>query len=168
MLRYFLLAIMMICLTSAIADEVSHRAAAKTLLEVTEISAMVDEMHIQIEKMFKQMAVNILKDYKGEDKQAMQTYMNEYMNKLAVLLREEFSLENMEGDLIDLYIQVFSEQEILELIDFYQSELGQKILAKMPALMQASMEINQRHLKTFLPKVEALVQEMQTNIKNKP
>ena len=37
----------------------------------------------------------------------------------------------------NLYLEVFSEDEIRELTVFYKTELGQKLVAKMPQLMQA-------------------------------
>ena len=42
--------------------------------------------------------------------------------------------------MVDLYARYFTEQEIRDLIDFYQTPTGQKSIAVMPALMQDSME----------------------------
>lgn len=56
-----------------------------------------------------------------------------------------------------LYDNAFSEKEIADLITFYKTETGQKVLSAMPRLMTDSMEVAQR---TLLPKVTKLVDEI--------
>lgn len=50
-------------------------------------------------------------------------------------------------DLIDkmapVYSKHFTEQEINDLLHFYQSDTGKKMIDKMPAILQESMEIGQ-------------------------
>ena len=51
-------------------------------------------------------------------------------------------------------MEVFTEEEMRELIKFYQSPLGQKVLEKTPELLQISMEKTEVLLYEELPKLQ--------------
>jgi hypothetical protein len=51
-------------------------------------------------------------------------------------------------------MEVFTEEEMRELIKFYQSPLGQKVLEKTPELLQLSMEKTEVLLYEELPKLQ--------------
>ena len=62
--------------------------------------------------------------------------------------------------MVKLYTSNFSEQEMQELIAFYESPLGQKVLEKMPSLTSQSAQLTQSKLETAVPKVNQLLAEM--------
>jgi len=80
-----------------------------------------------------------------------------------------FGWEVMKELFVDIYVEVFSENELKELIAFYQSPLGQKMIAKMPELMQKSMEKTQLILQAKMPefqdKLNKRVEELQAKYK---
>lgn len=70
------------------------------------------------------------------------------------------------NNFIQLYMSVYTEAEINELIAFYESPIGQKTLEKMPLLMQESMAINQKYTMKIMPKIIEIAEEMAAEIQN--
>lgn len=68
--------------------------------------------------------------------------------------------------MIKLYDDVFTSEEITELLKFYQSDLGKKILEKLPEITLKSSEfmseVLQEHATIFVKKVE----QIQKNLNN--
>ena len=139
---------------SALADEKSHRQAAEELLAVTDTGSIMEQVQEQVRVMYS----GITKDMDIPPEKQVVT--ERYMSRLGDLMAEELSWEKTKDQFIELYMTVYTEDEIRELTAFYQSPVGKKLLAKMPQLVQESMRIAQEHVKNVLPKIEALSNEM--------
>ena len=57
-----------------------------------------------------------------------------------------------------MYREVFTEPEVLEMIAFYETPLGQRILEQTPVLMQKANELTTRCLQAAMPR---LIQRLQ-------
>jgi uncharacterized protein len=68
--------------------------------------------------------------------------------------------EKVKNQYLDLYTSVFTEEETKGLVDFYKSDLGKKVTAKMPELMQQSMTVARTYMQGVVPKLEELTEEM--------
>jgi len=66
---------------------------------------------------------------------------------------------------IELYEESFSEAEILELINFYQTPLGQKLLTETPLItgksMKMGMEIAQKYAPEFQQNIGKIIEKYQ-------
>jgi uncharacterized protein len=69
------------------------------------------------------------------------------------------------ADIAQIYVDVFPIDELQGMLDFYRSPLGQKMLEKMPELMQRSMEISQNQMAEMIPKVEAASQRFADEVR---
>jgi hypothetical protein len=67
-----------------------------------------------------------------------------YKDIMVQWLTKYMTWEAMAPDLTRLYVATYSEGEMKELAAFYRSPVGQKSLAKMPELMQATAMIGAR------------------------
>mgnify|MGYP001273968172 FL=1 len=83
------------------------------------------------------------------------------MEKLFNLMKAEMSWDKIKEDYIELYMSVYTKEEVNELIKFYQSPIGQKTIEKMPVIMEKSTEISYKYLMNMIPKIEELAAEMQ-------
>ena len=83
-----------------------------------------------------------------------------YMAKSIGIMRNEFSWEKMEPYMLEAYTSVYTEDEILDLVAFYESPTGQKFIAKMPELMQVSMQMSQRMMADMMPKLQKAQEEL--------
>ncbi len=58
-------------------------------------------------------------------------------------IRDELNLDDFRPALVDIYDRHFSAAEIEGLLTFYESALGQRLLAKQPAILQDSVAAGQ-------------------------
>lgn len=144
---------------TAIAAEDAARQKAKELIEVTQTAKMMDQVYPQVEAMIAQPLVGLKADPNYQE------IATRYEKRMIDTLMQDLKWEKMEGEVIDLYTRVFTEQELGDLIIFYRSELGQKLLQRMPTLMQETMSLTQNRIKVSIPKVQALGAELQVELK---
>jgi hypothetical protein len=104
-------------------------AAAKEILAMKNAGAM-----------YAQAVPNIVQQTKD---QLMQTNINyqKDLNEVAVIVAQKFAGKEKEiGDgMAAVYASDFTEQELKDLVNFYKSPLGQKLLSTEPRAIQQSM-----------------------------
>ncbi len=66
---------------------------------------------------------------------------------------------SLKDELVGIYINEFSEKEMKELIDFYSSETGQKVLEKMPELFKKGAEIGQRAVMEHISELQEMIKQ---------
>lgn len=124
------------------------------LFKVTESQKMMDSVYGQMDAMFKEMVkgMNVTESQKP--------IMEKFFTKYSVMVKEELSWEKLEGSIAEAYSSVYTDEEVKEIIKFYKSPTGQKLLKKMPELMQATMSVMQKSMKDIMPKVQELQKEL--------
>lgn len=153
-----LLTLLLFAAGIANADASSHEEAAKRLLEVSRsaeiIDTMYDSMGTQFEGMADQMGIT-------ED---LRPVFDRHMERVFQVLREEITWEKMEPYMVDAYVQVYTEQELSELTEFYESPIGQKLLDKMPEMMAVTMELTQGMMGGFYERFGELQAQFEADI----
>ena len=156
-MRRFIVALFAIALigggSTVFADEISKRQLAEDLL----VQLGIDKYTEIAIPMIAKMQENIFKSKTG-DKEKDEMF-KEFSGKLWELIRKEMSWENMKDDYIKVYSEVFTEDELKELIIFYKSPIGLKFIEKTPLLMQKTMEISQVRTKRLMPEINRIVEE---------
>lgn len=119
----------------------SHESAAKELLEVMHAGRT---MELTVEKTLDaQVAQNPeLAEYKDVIRSFFSTYMN---------------FESIEADMIQLYTDSFSEDDLKGLINFYATDLGQRSIDKLPHLGQRGAEMSLRRLTDNMDKLQEML-----------
>lgn len=140
------------------ATEVASKKSVEELMELTEVSKMMDAMQGQIGNMFNGMSKQM--NISEKEKPAF----DKYMKKIGDLLAKDMNWEAIKEPMIEIYSKHFTEEEVQGLINFYQSNLGKSMTKKMPLIMQDSMLISQELMKEFMPKIQALAIEMKNEI----
>jgi hypothetical protein len=134
------------------------RDSLEKMFELTDMQAMLDSSYAQMDQIFSQMAKE--KDI-ADDKKAI---YEKHKKKFHAMLTNSMSWEKIKEPIIKAYSQVYTKAEIDELNVFYQSPLGQKMIKKMPELMQATMQVMQETTKIMIPKMQALQKELQAEL----
>ena len=142
---------------SAMAEQ-SKRESVEALLTLTNADAIVDSIYAQMDQMFAGMSTQL------GIKPSEQSAFDRYMKKVVVAMREDMSWEKMKDPMIDIYLKHYTEQEIQDMLAFYQTATGQSMITKMPAVMSDSMAISQAMVKDFLPKITAMAQEFRKEL----
>jgi hypothetical protein len=124
----------------------AHLAKAEQLINVT---GMTDYRFIQMRSdIIKSMGSTIHIPEKNQQKftDEMTAFMNKYM-----------PLESFKSQFVKIYAETFTENELKQLIDFYSSPIGKKVIDKIPALMQKGMTMSQMTLKDHFDELQSIV-----------
>lgn len=153
-LRIIALSLLAVAAVPSVAQEQSHLDAAGELLQLLNADEMLQQSYNQMFGYMDQMAEQM-----GLSEE-QRPVLEKYMEKMVEAMKEEMSWEKMKPHILDAYVAVYSERELRELAEFYASPLGQKFLAKMPELMQRTMQLTQQMMQDFLPRMEEIQQAM--------
>ncbi len=139
---------------SVAADQASHAAKAEAFLQLAKADRLAVPVYAQVQQMFAQ---RFAEAKAPQDKRAM---LERYQAKANAALDQAIGWEKLEPELVALYIEQFTEQELAGLIDFYRSPLGRKMLGKLPELNARSAQLTQARLQTAVPEVNKLLADM--------
>lgn len=151
--------VLSLCSSYSMADETSHRAAAEELLLLTNPDALMKQVWVQVGGMMDQEFQQL-----GAPDD-LKPVFKKYTDKMFQVLGEDLSFKSMKDDMITIYVNTYTEEEIVAISDFYKSPAGQKFIQKMPQLMQESMAIMQKKIPPLMQKIEDISKEMADEIK---
>jgi hypothetical protein len=111
----------------------------------------------QSEGYFAQMQRQIAADPKLSPKQrgAAERALKAYLDKT----QAEFSWEKMKPFMVSLYSEVFSDQEIDDMIAFYKTPTGQAVMAKTPLIFEKSMQHFQGRMNGLLAELQKTLRD---------
>ena len=156
MLKRLLLVAIFVALSSVTSLADDHREAAKELMRVSGTEQIMGQMQLQIESMF----LNISAD--ANYTQEQQEVVNSYRARVGKILEEEMIWKKIEEDIVDLYVESFSLDDLNELITFYKTPPGRKMIEKMPEVMLRSAEISRQQMRHIIPRIKTLAQMFRT------
>ena len=160
-LKIFLV-LMVLCFSSfSLADTSNHRQAAEEVLLLMKVDEMMNPIINQIQQ-------NQLRQLQQSNMPA-EAYeiAKKHTQRIFDLLLRELHWENWKDDSINMYTSVYSEVELKELIEFYKSSLGRKMVEKTPFLTQQSLQMSQKIMKRVTPEIQAISNEMKNELKQK-
>ncbi len=140
--------------SSAWADTEAHRQAAEQVLKLT-------NTHRMLEPMIRQMQQRQLKQLEEMNlPNEADAITGKYILRMNELLKAELAWDKMKDEYINLYASVFSEKELGELIQFFRSSIGQKMVEKNPDIMYEVMLLGQNRLMKIMPQMQVISDEM--------
>lgn len=96
----------------------------------------------------------------------------QYEDLMREFIDKYLNWSQVEGQFVNIYADIFTEPELRELIQLYQTPTGKKLLTSMPDIMNRSMQITQKQLQPHLPELQqqimARVQEKQKQQQGQP
>lgn len=125
------------------------------LLEVTRARQTLDAMLPQVEASQRQMVAQMTAG--RELDAAQQERIERTLAASAESVRKALAWDNLEPVYRDIYRQTFTSEDIDAIIGFYESAAGQRMLDKMPELMQNTMAAMQRLVVPMLQDMERAV-----------
>ena len=132
-------------------------ASVKELITLTESRKLVDEVPGQVESA---MQSAMQEAFGSEDLTPPQQKIVDDMGaKATALFKQEMGWGVLEPLFIAVYTKTFTQPEIDGMIAFYKSEAGHAVIAKMPLVMQNTMELVQERMMTLEPKLQQLQQD---------
>ena len=137
-----------------LADAKSHAADAERFLLLARADKLAVPVYAQVQQMFAQRFAE------SNAPQSEKAVLETYQAQANTALEQAVGWDKLKPDMVKLYTSNFNEQEMKELIRFYESPLGKKVLEKMPTLTAQSAQMTQGKLEAAVPKVNQLLAEM--------
>lgn len=128
------------------------------LLQLMDMDDMINSAYDQMEGMLKGSAEQM-----GVTPQE-QPIFDRYYQEMVVVMKETMGWKKMEPLILDLYERNFTEKEIADMLVFYRTDTGQALLAKMPAIMQESMQMSQQLMMQSLPEIQSLSEQLMVEL----
>jgi len=162
-LRYVILLAYLAMCPAIAAEAPASEASVRELLSITQSQKLVDGTMGQVDAMMQRSMKQALA---GQTLTAdQQRIMDNMRTKMIALFREDMKWETLEPMFIDIYKQSFTQKEVDGMLDFYKSEPGQAVIAKMPLVMQNTMQAMQGRMAVMLPKLQQLQQDAIAELK---
>lgn len=133
-------------------DQPADEAIIRELMVVTETAKLMDGMNAQVDNMMKQAMADALGGKAMTPEQ--QALFDEMRDRIIAILRDSMSWAKFEPIMIDIYRKSFTRAEVQGMLDFYKSDAGRAVVAKMPLVMQHTMALMNEHMRAILPKVQ--------------
>ena len=158
-LRAICTAAILVCASGQVlADTASHNAAAENFLMMAHADKASTPVYVQVQQMFAQ---RFEQTKAPASKQAL---LETYEAKANTVLDQSIGWAKIKPDMIKIYTDNFSEQDLKDLIKFYQSPLGKKVQEKMPTVTQLSAQMTQQKLESAVPVVNKLLADMTSEL----
>jgi hypothetical protein len=132
-------------------------ASIEELLTLTRSESMVDGLNANIEQMMRAaMAETAQRERLSPTQQRM---LEQFPARLAAILREESNWSAIKPDLVAIYREVYTQDELDAQLAFYRSPGGQAMIDKMPQVLQQSMAMGERQMRRLMPRLQAALKE---------
>lgn len=147
------------CLSAmpARADDASKRAKVEELFAVLRVNRITEQIASSVRKQMEASLQGI--PGMSQPTPAQKKVVDDYEAKIMALVNENMGWKVLEPQMLQLYSDTYSEQEIDGILAFYKSPVGHKMLEKSPELTQKSMAISQEKLMALQPQINAYSQE---------
>ncbi|MGA6104801.1 DUF2059 domain-containing protein [Pseudomonas solani] len=158
-LRVLCTAVLLACASGqALADAASHAANAERFLKLAHADKLTVPVYGQVQQMFAQ---RFEQSGAPADKKAA---LESYQAKANTALDKAVGWDKLKPELVKIYTTNFTEPELKDLIAFYESPLGKKVLEKMPTLTAQSAQLTQSRLEAAVPEVNKLLADMTSEL----
>ncbi|MEM1069204.1 MAG: DUF2059 domain-containing protein [Planctomycetota bacterium] len=83
-------------------------------------------------------------------------------------LRKHVSYSALKSDMVKLYRDAFTEEEIQQLTAFYRTPVGQKAIAKLPSLATAGAQLGMSRVQANMGELQKAILERQKELEQQP
>jgi hypothetical protein len=130
-------------------------------MAVTHSERLVQSVRQQASRMMGPMFEKVLdtRDMTEEKRREAQKFFASFQKKFNAILEDELSWSRLKGMQMQIYRETFSQEEINDLIAFYESPTGQTFVKKMPAVMQKSMQLMQQRMGPMMQRIRQAAEE---------
>ncbi|HEU0186301.1 MAG TPA: DUF2059 domain-containing protein [Gallionellaceae bacterium] len=144
-------------------DQPASEASIRELMTITDSKKLVEGTMGQVDAMMQASMQQALAGQPVTPEQ--QKILDQMRTKMLALLKEQLSWDSLEPMMMDIYQKTFTEQEVQGMVDFYKTDAGKAVIAKMPLVMQHTMQAMQQRMGQMMPKMQQLQQETLAQLK---
>lgn len=147
---------------SIIAGDNRTRGLSVQLYHILEVQSSIDHHS----KMLKD---KIYQEY-SRDKfpEGSEPLIKEYINEINGLFHRTFSSPKFKEDVLALYVDIFSEEELAKLIEFYSTPIGQKIVKNQMQLSSNLSFVMLKYIEKLKPEMKKKQNKMMLRLEQLP
>jgi len=153
MMKVMVTLLLGLMLAAPVAADSKHERV-KELMALMQTGVQFEQTHVQMQSMFMDLVPT--EDWSDTKRDIM----NRYRERTLAVTQEELGWARMESMMIDLYATYFTEQEIIDMIEFHRSPTGQRMIEVMPMITEESMLFGQEAMLRLMPRMQALSEEL--------
>ncbi len=144
------------CLTASFvrADDASKKAKIEELLTVSQVERLFAQQQSQLRGTMHQMIVQMAPASANDPRLA------KVEEVAAAEASAALDFQTLKPDLIRIYDETYTEEELDGLVKFYQSPTGQAFISKMPMVLAKSMELVQQRMAVMMPRMQERMKEI--------
>jgi hypothetical protein len=94
-----------------------------------------------------------------------QKIVDDMRAKMIALVRDTLNWDSFEPKMEEIYQKSFSQSEMDGMLKFYKSPAGKAVIAKMPVVMQNTMQVMQGEMGEMMPKMQQLIADTASQMK---
>lgn len=144
---------------SLFADEASRQAKVQELFRVAEIQETMQQQMAQSMDRIKNMTLQQLQSSGTQMTPEQSQKMEQMQTHLMTLIQDTFSWDKIQADMVKIYADTYSDEELDGLIAFYKSPAGQAYVKKTPVLMTKTMDVLQQRMAALQPQMQELMKQ---------
>ncbi|MFZ6726943.1 DUF2059 domain-containing protein [Undibacterium sp. MH2W] len=132
-------------------------ASLKELMQLVNASDLLKGMDQQMDVMYGNMVQQMTKGQTVTAQQ--QKALDDFHGKMKDILHRQLSWDKLEPQVIQVYRDTLSQDEVDGIVVFYKTPAGQAVIKKMPLIMQATMTMMQKNIPSMMAEVQEAAKE---------
>jgi hypothetical protein len=133
-------------------------ASIKQLLEVAQARKLVDSVMTQMDNLMQQ---SIAQATQGRDiSPKVEKEIDKQRSELTAMMKDLLDWKKLEPLYVRVYQKTFTQPEVDGMILFYKTPAGQAVVAKMPAVMQNTIEEIQGMMGPVMQRMQKMQQDI--------
>jgi hypothetical protein len=138
-------------------------ATIKQMLEVMQARKLVDSMMAQMDNLMLQTVAQVTQGRPIPPN--VQKQIDQQRAEMKAMMKELLAWEKLEPAYVRVYQKTFTQQELDGMLAFYKTPIGAAMIAKMPAVMQNTMEEMQSLMGPVMEKMQRMQKDVAAQMK---
>lgn len=159
----FALALVVTLLSPVSFSATPSEDSIRELMAITDMPQMLESSMAQVDAIMQSTMQQALAGH--EVSQADQKVLQEMQDEMVTLLKQEMSWLQLEPVFMQIYRESLSQAEVDGMLEFYKSDAGKAVIAKMPVIMQSSMQLMQQKMGHMMPRIQEIQQAALAKLK---
>jgi hypothetical protein len=169
MKRYLAVFVAAICLSASLFAQTASEVPASRddIVKLFDVMQLRSQMEQVMKQMFQQMRAMSREEMKDRKTNVTREDMAK-ADALANKIMNEVSISDIINDMVPVYQNHLSKTDVDEMIKFYSTPTGQKILREMPAMTAEGMQAMQPRLRKQMDQISREIDQMMKDEQAKP
>jgi uncharacterized protein len=140
--------------SGALAQDAARKAKIEEMFRITNMDRMVQQIMSQMKTVIDQQLSTMKLPPEAEAE------AQESQDRMMKLIAERMSWEKMKPAYIQLYDEVFTDEELDGILAFYRSPAGRAMIEKTPLLMTKAVALSQKQMGDLQPEIQKMMKEL--------